>query len=51
LSGSIRAKASGSIREDEPVKKLMEMLYRMLSGLYAKIAKEQSAEFISAMGK
>lgn len=35
---------------DEPIKRLLEALYRAFSGVYVKIAKEQSAEFTAAMG-
>lgn len=36
---------------DEPVKRLMNAIYARFSGLYAKIAKSQSAEFMADMGK
>lgn len=36
---------------DEPVKRLMNAIYERFSGLYAKIAKSQSAEFMADMGK
>ena len=36
---------------DEPIKRLMETLYRMFSGVYAKIAADQSKEYVADMGK
>lgn len=36
---------------DDPIKRLLEAIYRMFSGLYAKIAREQAAEYLADMGK
>jgi hypothetical protein len=36
---------------DEPIKRVMDALYRMFAGVYAKIAHDQSKEFLADMGK
>lgn len=36
---------------DEPIRRLLDLCYRLFSGVYAKIAAEQSAEYMEAMGK
>jgi hypothetical protein len=36
---------------DDPIKRLLEGIYKIFSGIYAKIAKDQAAEYLSDMGK
>jgi hypothetical protein len=36
---------------DDPIKGLLEAIYNTFSGLYAKIAKDQAAEYLADMGK